>query len=102
MGSLIKRDCDQANCAVQSLSISDRVPNWEEMGATPGVFVRVANKGLIAAHFVRVANTRLSDGSFGSLALAQDEHPRRMLVFVRVANKGLTRDRVCKSEKQRT
>jgi hypothetical protein len=72
------------------------------MGATPGVFVRVANKGLIAAHFVRVANTRLSDGSFGSLSLAQDEHPDRMLVFVRVANKGLTRRGVSKNEKHGT
>jgi hypothetical protein len=37
-----------------------RFPKWEALGATPGVFVRVANKGLIGAYLVRVANKRLS------------------------------------------
>ncbi len=41
-----------------------RVPFWEEMGATPVFFVRVASKGLIRQVLVRVAGNRLKIARF--------------------------------------
>jgi hypothetical protein len=32
--------------SVRTVSGEWRVPEWEELGYTPGVFVRVANKGV--------------------------------------------------------
>jgi len=57
-----------------------RVPKWELLFDTPGVFVRVATTGLTGAEAVRVANNGLKVAVFSEGCGAP----------ARVANKGLT------------